>query len=149
MASEGHSSLEKLPPSDHDVEKQPHHPSHPISTVVELEALDDGVPRTKGIFAKMWAVVQALDKFGVEARGIERVPPEDRPQQNVWDCFTMWCAANTTISTFSLGTLGASIFELGFRDAALSIIFFNLLSTIPVVSLSLVSVYDMNVAEYW
>lgn len=37
-----------------------------------------------------------------------------------------------TISTFSLGTLGPAIFELGLRDSVLVIIFFNLLSTIPV-----------------
>lgn len=37
-----------------------------------------------------------------------------------------------TISTFSLGTLGASIWFMGLRDAALTIIFFNLLTTIPV-----------------
>ena len=44
----------------------------------------------------------------------------------------LWLAANTTIPTFSLGTLGASAFDLEFRPAVLTIIFFNLLSTIPV-----------------
>jgi purine-cytosine permease-like protein len=44
----------------------------------------------------------------------------------------MWMAANMTISTFSLGTLGPVVFYLGLRDAILTIIFFNLLSTLPV-----------------
>ncbi|EPQ51414.1 hypothetical protein GLOTRDRAFT_48944 [Gloeophyllum trabeum ATCC 11539] len=124
------SSLEKATSAGtHDPEKQ----SAPVhTTVVELEALDDGVPRNRGVFAKLWAIVQKLDRYGVEARGIERVPPAERPQKNPWDCFTMWCAANTTISTFSLGTLGASIFEMGLRDSVLTIVFFNLLSTVPV-----------------
>jgi purine-cytosine permease-like protein len=44
----------------------------------------------------------------------------------------LWIATNCTTSTFSLGTLGASLFQLSFRPAVLTIIFFNLLSTIPV-----------------
>src|ERR1700733_6523754 len=44
----------------------------------------------------------------------------------------MWMAANMTISTFSLGTLAIGVFHLGLRDAILTIVFFNLLSTIPV-----------------
>ena len=43
----------------------------------------------------------------------------------------MWLAANSTTSTFSPGTPGASVFGLGFRLAVLAIIF-NLLGTIPV-----------------
>ncbi|TFK50367.1 hypothetical protein OE88DRAFT_1631216 [Heliocybe sulcata] len=94
--------------------------------------MDDGVPRTRGFFGKLWAVVQKLDKYGVEARGIERVPPAERPQRRPWDSGTLWCAANTTIATFSTGTLGPGVFEMGLRDSALTILFFNLLSTIPV-----------------
>ena len=41
-------------------------------------------------------------------------------------------AANTTVSTFALGTLGNSIWYMGLRDAVLTILFFNLLATIPV-----------------
>ena len=44
----------------------------------------------------------------------------------------IWLAANTTTLPFSLGTLSASVFGLEFRPAVLTIIFFNLLSTIPV-----------------
>jgi purine-cytosine permease-like protein len=44
----------------------------------------------------------------------------------------LWLAANCTTSTFALGTLGASIFQLNFRPAVLTIVFFNLLSTFPV-----------------
>jgi purine-cytosine permease-like protein len=43
-----------------------------------------------------------------------------------------WLSPNGTIPTFALGTLGASLFQLTFRPAVLTIIFFNLLSTIPV-----------------
>lgn len=43
-----------------------------------------------------------------------------------------WLAANSTISTFSLGTLGPSVFGLGLKESCLTILFFNLFCTIPV-----------------
>ncbi|KAJ4481921.1 permease for cytosine/purines, uracil, thiamine, allantoin-domain-containing protein [Lentinula aciculospora] len=95
-----------------------------------LECLGDDVPRSK--FAKLWEIVEFLDNYGVEARGIERVPPNERTQTSPLAAFWMWLAANMTISTFSIGCLGNSIFYLGLKDAALTIIFFNLLCTLPV-----------------
>jgi len=74
------------------------------TTAAEIEALDDGVPRQKGLFRTLWSVVEKLDRYGFEARGIERVPENRRTQTSVWDCFTMWFGANMTVSTFSLGT---------------------------------------------
>ncbi|KAJ3846860.1 permease for cytosine/purines, uracil, thiamine, allantoin-domain-containing protein [Lentinula lateritia] len=90
------------------------------------EGLSDDVPRSK--FAKLWAIVEFLDKYGVEARGIERVPSDQHPLSAFW----MWLAANMTIVTFSLGCLGGPVFSLSFKDAALTIIFFNLLCNLPV-----------------
>ncbi|KAJ3806385.1 permease for cytosine/purines, uracil, thiamine, allantoin-domain-containing protein [Lentinula aff. lateritia] len=90
------------------------------------EGLSDDVPRSK--FAKLWAIVEFLDKYGVEARGIERVPSD----QHSLSAFWMWLAANMTIVTFSLGCLGGPVFSLSFKDAALTIIFFNLLCNLPV-----------------
>lgn len=73
-----------------------------------------------------------MDGFGVEARGIERVLPNERAHTSIIDAMWLWLAANCTTSTFSLGTLGSSLFGLSFRPAVLTIVFFNLLSTIPV-----------------
>jgi purine-cytosine permease-like protein len=44
----------------------------------------------------------------------------------------LWLSANCTTLTFALGMLGASLFQLTFRPAVITIIFFNLLGTIPV-----------------
>ncbi|KIK56239.1 hypothetical protein GYMLUDRAFT_247991 [Collybiopsis luxurians FD-317 M1] len=101
-----------------------------INEAQALENLDDNVPRSK--FAALWHIVRILDKYGVEARGIERVPPNQRTQTSPLAPFWMWLAANMTITTFSIGTLSKSIFFLGFKEAALTITFFNLLCTIPV-----------------
>lgn len=81
----------------HDPEKagagiyDPTSEQHGQHTVVtELEALDDGIPRNKGFFATLWNFTQKLDRFGVEARGIERVPEDMRTGHSVWNCFTVW-----------------------------------------------------------
>lgn len=43
-----------------------------------ISDLQDNVPRSK--FRKLWEVVEKLDAYGVEARGIERVRPDERTQ---------------------------------------------------------------------
>ncbi|GBE79480.1 Purine-cytosine permease fcyB [Sparassis crispa] len=95
-----------------------------------VSELSDNVPRNR--FRALWRIVEKLDKYGVETQGIERIPPDQRDQTSVLAPFWMWLAANMTTSTFSLGTLGASLFYLGLRDAVLTILFFNLLTTLPV-----------------
>ena len=133
-----------------DIEKASDTKEHSVEVTEEHgpHHYADGVPRRQGILGKvrfpnlemswvsnplpqLWDIVDRLD--GVESRGIERVLPNERNHtQRLSDCMWMWLAANTTTSTFSLGTLGASVFGLEFRPAVLTIIFFNLLSTIPV-----------------
>ncbi|KAM0751475.1 hypothetical protein T439DRAFT_211182 [Meredithblackwellia eburnea MCA 4105] len=104
----------------------------PKDTVAQVIDANDGVNRDTGVFAKLWAAARWLDSFGVEVRGIERVPEEARDHGNIRDSMWLWMSANMTISTFSLGTLSASIWYMSLTDAALTIVFFNLLCTIPV-----------------
>ncbi|EJU01230.1 hypothetical protein DACRYDRAFT_22455 [Dacryopinax primogenitus] len=111
-----------------DLEKsqKDYYPQHVPDTIQEIRP-------TTGPLAALWAMVEKFDRYGVEVRGIERVKPEERnPTQSAWDACTMWMAANCNISTFSLGTLGTSIFYLSLRECFLCILFFNLLSTLPV-----------------
>ncbi|KAI5118639.1 hypothetical protein M0805_000015 [Coniferiporia weirii] len=99
-----------------------------------LEAQGFNIP-TSGFLAKLWRAVLYIDKFGVEVRGIERVRPEDRSPHSLADLLdtaTMWLAANSTISTYSIGTLGPSTFGLGLKESCLAVLFFNLLATLPV-----------------
>lgn len=73
-----------------------------------------------------------LARFGVESRGIERVPESERTDSNLYQIGTMWLAANMVVSAFAIGALAYPVFYLGFVDAALAIIFFNLLGIAPV-----------------
>ncbi|GAA5965402.1 hypothetical protein JCM21900_004784 [Sporobolomyces salmonicolor] len=101
-------------------------------TGAEVVSAHDGIHRLSGPLGWLWKIAQKLDSFGVEVRGVERVPENERHHTSVYDAGYLWCSANMTISTFSLGTLSNSIFYMGATDACLTILFFNLLTTLPV-----------------
>jgi purine-cytosine permease-like protein len=67
-----------------------------------------------------------LKKYGVnvEDRGIERVPPENRPHRHVFDLMLLWGSANIALTTFSIGLLGTAVFGLGLTDCCLTVLFF-------------------------
>jgi len=71
-------------------------------------------------------------KFGVEQRGIERVPSDERSDAPVSQVGTMWLSANMVVSSFAIGALAYPVFYLGFIDTILIIFFINLLGIIPV-----------------
>ncbi|BGP18622.1 hypothetical protein JCM10213_004171 [Rhodosporidiobolus nylandii] len=120
--------------ADYDLEKQaPSANGDELGTEV-LQA-DDGVQRG-GVVGALWKVAKKLDSYGVEVRGVERVPEDERHHTSYADSGYLWASANCTISTLSLGTLGNSIWGMGGADACLCIVFFNLLCTLPVAAFS-------------
>ena len=81
----------------------------------------------------LYARLQRLvGKYGIEQRGIERVPEDERTDKNTWKVGTMWLAANMVVSSFAIGALAVPVFYLGFVDSLLTIFFINLLGTLPV-----------------
>lgn len=77
-------------------------------------------------------VQRLVGKFGVEQRGIERVLPDERTDTSMSKVGTLWLSANMTVSTFAIGALAQPVFDLGFVDTALTIIFVNIFGIIPV-----------------
>ncbi|XDG08449.1 hypothetical protein ABKA04_008064 [Annulohypoxylon sp. FPYF3050] len=81
----------------------------------------------------MYARLQRFaGKFGMEQRGIERVPSDERTDSNMFQIGTLWFSANMVVSSFAIGALGQPVFALGFVDTALTIIFINILGIMPV-----------------
>ncbi|OKL62141.1 Purine-cytosine permease fcyB [Talaromyces atroroseus] len=81
----------------------------------------------------LYARLQRLaGKFNIEQRGIERVPESERHDTSYANISTMWLAANMVVSAFAVGVLANELFYLGFVDAILVIIFFNLLGVLSV-----------------
>ncbi|KAG8972568.1 hypothetical protein FRC05_009801 [Tulasnella sp. 425] len=71
-----------------------------------------------------WLLVRLLD---VESRGILPTLPKERTDPQFYKVFFIWLSANCNILSFSAGTVGPLVFELGFRDSALVIFGFNVI----------------------
>jgi hypothetical protein len=91
-----------------------------------------GAGQPAGFFAKL---IHFAEKLGVEQRGIERVPEDERTDTGFkafMNVFTMWLSANMVVAAFALGLLAKSVFGLGVADSMLVILFFNLIGITPV-----------------
>ena len=80
-------------------------------------------------------LMHVAGKFGVEQRGIERVPEDERTDTGfkaLLNVSTMWFSANLVVAAFALGLLAQSVFGLGVADVMLVILFFNLIGITPV-----------------
>jgi NCS1 nucleoside transporter family len=73
-----------------------------------------------------------ITEAGIEAQGIERIPPDARSHVRIFDNFTMWLAANTVLSTIVLGALAINVFALGVWDSLAVILIFNCLGVLSV-----------------
>jgi hypothetical protein len=96
--------------------------------VVSLE--DSTVSETK---LSIWA--RQVEKLtGLEARGIHRVPDEEKTAESTLTALQivlMWFSINTAAQNITLAMIGQEIFELGFVDAALCSIFGGIIGSIP------------------
>ncbi|KAF8252540.1 putative nucleoside transporter [Wilcoxina mikolae CBS 423.85] len=110
-----------------DPEKQQTH--HILPTATDIS-------RTSSNSATL-SLLQRIEKLegriGVEVRGIERVPLDERIKTTTFNTvqITMtWCSINLVSSNMLVGMLGPHVFGLSFRDSALLCFFGNLLGTL-------------------
>ncbi|KAI8626637.1 purine-cytosine permease [Xylariaceae sp. FL1651] len=90
---------------------------------------EDAFTEENSFYAKLQAFA---GRFGVEQRGIERVPDNEKTDSSMSQIGTLWLSANMVVSSFAIGALAIPIFNLGYVDSALTIIFVNLLGIMPV-----------------
>ncbi|CZR58243.1 related to purine-cytosine permease [Phialocephala subalpina] len=103
----------------HDLEKaQEKLPDESSSEIVVVESGDDN---------KKLPVWKWLAKWGVEVRGIDPVPPEERTKTEYSSIFFMWMAILCNLLPIVTGMAGTLGYGLSLRDTSLVIIFFNLL----------------------
>lgn len=82
-------------------------------------------------FAKWNRKIENL--AGIEARGITRVPSNEREAATTAHYAQMaliWFSANLTANNLALGLLGPLVFELGFTDSALCACFGALIGSV-------------------
>ncbi|KAI8951908.1 purine-cytosine permease [Xylaria longipes] len=96
----------------------------------DVDAVHHHTPKEdKSLYARLQAFV---GKYGVEQRGIERVPSGERTDSSLSQVGTLWLSANMVVSSFAIGALAIPVFNLGYVDSALTIIFINILGIMPV-----------------
>jgi len=91
----------------------------------------DGSPHTSTSALVRWnAKIESL--AGLEARGIVRVPPDERYVPSTFGLLQMallWFSANLTANNLTLAMLGPLVYELSFVDSALCAVFGGLLGS--------------------
>ncbi|KAK9434390.1 permease for cytosine/purines, uracil, thiamine, allantoin-domain-containing protein [Lipomyces doorenjongii] len=140
-----------------DIEKNEKH-SGAVASEPEFDDSDvqDGAVREKDLAApnSYFANFQRLAlKYRMEARGIERVPEDERIDKTVYSPAYFWWAVNMVLSPVAIGALGISIFGMTFWDSTLTIIFFTIFGTIPVAFYSLFGpefgLRQMIISRFW
>ncbi|KAK0255508.1 Vitamin B6 transporter [Friedmanniomyces endolithicus] len=86
--------------------------------------------------AKSWrAFERALVRYNFEARGIQRVLPDQRHdmrQLGLMQILLLWFSINLAANNLTLGMLGPTVFYLPFLDSSLCAVFGALLGSLPV-----------------
>jgi len=118
---------------EHDLEKHQgiaNHYEDPTGAVPEeVHVPDESFEYGDSLYAKLQ---RFAGRFNIEQRGIERVPESERTDTSYLNIGSMWLAANMVVPSFTIGVLAIETFYLGFVDAVLVLIFFNLLGVMTV-----------------
>ncbi|KAF5011052.1 hypothetical protein FDECE_2791 [Fusarium decemcellulare] len=116
-------------------------PAHDVEIVVEKgssglaasPSLDENVSTLEPVEASSFlkTVNRRIERFaGLETRGIDRVPPEERqPASSAADLQValLWFSANLSLNNLATGLFGPMVFNLGFLDSALLAVFGTIL----------------------
>ncbi|KAM5349788.1 hypothetical protein ACJ41O_006293 [Fusarium nematophilum] len=113
--------------SNHDVEIVTEKNGRAVSVDEHSSRADGSAPSSSSLGA-LNKRIEGL--AGLEARGIDRVPPEERqPPSHAADLqvAVLWFSANLSLNNLATGLFGPMIFGLGFLDSALLAVFGTIL----------------------
>ncbi|QDS73262.1 hypothetical protein FKW77_004668 [Venturia effusa] len=113
------SKLEEIRISGHDTDDEKKAGFESDSAVVEV-----------GEVAKL-PLWKRIASTGIEMRGVEPVPVEERNDKRGLNIFTMWWSISLTLLAVTTGLVGTLYDGLSLQAASLTILFFTLLAAIP------------------
>ncbi|KAG1899858.1 permease for cytosine/purines, uracil, thiamine, allantoin-domain-containing protein [Suillus fuscotomentosus] len=96
--------------------------------VYAIEAAPDRVIVKR--FGRLGPFLSRLFASGIEARGVERVPENQRESKNAWNNILMWWSVNTVFDIIPIGVLAQSTFTLSFGNAVATILCFGALGAV-------------------
>ncbi|KAG1782324.1 permease for cytosine/purines, uracil, thiamine, allantoin-domain-containing protein [Suillus placidus] len=96
--------------------------------VYAIEAAPDRV--IVRYFGKLRPLLSRLFASKVEARGVERMPENQRESKNIGNNILMWWSVNTVFDIIPIGVLAQSTFTLSFSNAVATILCFGALGAV-------------------
>ncbi|KAI7191633.1 purine-cytosine permease FCY21 [Hortaea werneckii] len=121
-------------PEHHDVEKG-RASLAPKSAVNENASVSDAQIGS-GWWRRQWrSVERTLVRYNLEARGIQRVLPNERHdtrQLGYIQIAILWFSVNLTANNLTLGMLGPAVYYLPFLDSCLCAVFGAIVGSLPV-----------------
>ncbi|GAB1728967.1 hypothetical protein NU195Hw_g4997t1 [Hortaea werneckii] len=128
----GQDSLQS--PEHHDIEKG-RASLAPKSAVNDSASASDAQPGS-GWWRRQWrSVERTLVRYNLEARGIQRVLPDERHdmrQLGYIQIAILWFSVNLTANNLTLGMLGPAVYYLPFLDSCLCAVFGAIVGSLPV-----------------
>lgn len=121
---------ENMQLENHDVEMVPEK-GGTVSSASADENLSNVSTGEKGAMSSLKKLNNCIENLaGLEARGIDRVPPDERqPPSHAADLqvAVLWFSANLSLNNLAAGLFGPMVFGLGFLDSALLAVFGTIL----------------------
>ncbi|KAL5480473.1 hypothetical protein ACEPAI_1743 [Sanghuangporus weigelae] len=124
-------------PSHHSSASSPEHDDKEKlggTTIAEqhVVSIKEEAPETFYVskYGAFGPVLQRLFASGIEARGVERVPEDQRDPKHTWNNLLMWWSVNTVLTTIPIGTLAQDVFTLTLPHAIATIFCFGALGAI-------------------
>ncbi|KAH7913882.1 permease for cytosine/purines, uracil, thiamine, allantoin-domain-containing protein [Hygrophoropsis aurantiaca] len=99
-----------------------------VQIVHAVEAAPDRVIVQR--FGVLGPFLAKLFASGVEARGVERVPEDQRETKNAWNNLLMWWSVNAVLTTIPIGALAQEVYYMTFGNAVATIMCFGALGGI-------------------
>ncbi|EIM79933.1 purine-cytosine permease [Stereum hirsutum FP-91666 SS1] len=81
-------------------------------------------------FGRLGPVLSKVFASGVEARGVERVPEDQREGKHAWNNLLMWWSVNTVLTTIPIGVLAQEYYDLTLPHAIATIMCFGALGAV-------------------
>lgn len=102
-----------------DEEKGPTHvyPDAPVAEAIREDEI-------RNRFARFGPIGKLFDA-GVEARGIERVPEDERDDKHSMGLMLLWFSVNTVATTIPIGLLAQAFYTLTYQHAIAVIVGFS------------------------
>ncbi|KAI7219041.1 purine-cytosine permease FCY21 [Hortaea werneckii] len=121
-------------PDHHDVEKG--RASLAPKSVANENASAADAQTSSGWWRRRWrSVERTLVRYNLEARGIQRVLPDERHdmrQLGYIQIAILWFSVNLTANNLTLGMLGPAVYYLSFLDSCLCAVFGAIVGSLPV-----------------